>query len=172
MLCKNHNKGAFTRKECKVGCIGCMKCTKVCESDAIRVENNTAHVDYDKCIACGKCVSECPVGAIHLLTLADGVTASSGRIKNRRIQTEAGGKVPSGFFWLSNIQPYAPRPRRTAAKPALSAAAATAAVVVVREGAAVAATVAREQMMRITRIRRPLLPHPQKFIDAPPFLGG
>ena len=77
VLCKNHNTGAFTRKECKVGCIGCMKCTKVCESDAIRVENNTAHVDYDKCIACGKCVSECPVGAIHLLTLADGVTAAA-----------------------------------------------------------------------------------------------
>ena len=69
VLCKNHNKGAFTRKECKVGCIGCMKCTKVCEHDAIKVENNTAHVDYDKCVGCGKCEEACPVGAIHLLTL-------------------------------------------------------------------------------------------------------
>lgn len=69
VLCKNHNKGAFTRKECKVGCIGCMKCTKVCESDAIKVENNTAHVDYDKCIGCGKCMEACPVGAIHIMTL-------------------------------------------------------------------------------------------------------
>ena len=69
VLCKNHNKGAFTRKECKVGCIGCMKCTKVCESDAIKVANNTAHVDYDKCIGCGKCMEACPVGAIHIMTL-------------------------------------------------------------------------------------------------------
>ena len=71
VTCKNHNKGAFTRKECSVGCIGCMKCTKVCESDAITVENNTAHVDYAKCIGCGKCKEECPVGAIHLLKLGD-----------------------------------------------------------------------------------------------------
>lgn len=69
VTCKNHNKGAFTRKECSVGCIGCMKCTKVCEFDAIKVENNTAHVDYDKCTGCGKCVDGCPVKAIHLVNL-------------------------------------------------------------------------------------------------------
>lgn len=69
VLCKNHNKGAFTRKECSAGCIGCMKCTKVCESGAVKVENNTAKVDYDVCIGCGKCAEACPVGAIHILTL-------------------------------------------------------------------------------------------------------
>ena len=69
VLCKNHNKGAFTRKECKVGCIGCMKCQKVCEHDAVKVENNTAHVDYEKCIGCGQCVEACPTGAIHAITL-------------------------------------------------------------------------------------------------------
>ncbi|HIU35874.1 MAG TPA: RnfABCDGE type electron transport complex subunit B [Candidatus Fimenecus excrementigallinarum] len=78
VLCKNHNKGAFTRKECTAGCIGCMKCTKVCEFDAIRVENNTAHVDYDKCTGCGKCAAQCPVGAIHLLTLAKESGAQAG----------------------------------------------------------------------------------------------
>ena len=54
VTCQNHNKGAFTRKECKVGCIGCMQCQKVCPVGAVTVENNTAHVDYDKCVGCGK----------------------------------------------------------------------------------------------------------------------
>lgn len=74
VLCKNHNKGAFTRKECTAGCIGCMKCQKVCESDAVKVTDNTAHVDYEKCIGCGKCAENCPVGAIHMLTLGGKVS--------------------------------------------------------------------------------------------------
>ncbi len=69
VTCKNHNKGAFTRKECSAGCIGCMKCTKVCEFEAIKVENNTAHVDYDKCTGCGKCAETCPIKAIHIVNL-------------------------------------------------------------------------------------------------------
>lgn len=69
VLCRNHNKGAFTRKECKKGCIGCMKCTKVCEAGAITVENNTAKVNPELCTGCGSCAAECPVGAIALLTL-------------------------------------------------------------------------------------------------------
>lgn len=69
VTCKNHNKGAFTRKECKVGCIGCMRCQKVCEAGAVKVENNTAKVDQSKCVACGKCVEVCPTGAIRMLAL-------------------------------------------------------------------------------------------------------
>lgn len=69
VTCKNHNKGAFTRKECKVGCIGCMKCQKACEFGAVTVENNTAHVDYSKCTGCGKCVEQCPTGSIKNITL-------------------------------------------------------------------------------------------------------
>ena len=69
VTCKNHNKGAFTRKECSAGCIGCMKCTKLCEFGAIKVENNTAHVDYEKCTGCGKCAEGCPVKAIHIINL-------------------------------------------------------------------------------------------------------
>lgn len=69
VTCKNHNKGAFTRRECRVGCIGCMKCQKACEFGAVSVENNTAHVDYAKCTGCGKCEAQCPTGSIKLLTL-------------------------------------------------------------------------------------------------------
>ena len=33
--------------------------------DAIKVENNLAWIDSEKCKACGMCVAECPTGAIH-----------------------------------------------------------------------------------------------------------
>ena len=35
-----------------------------CEQGAIRLENNLAVIDYDKCISCGKCAEKCPVKAI------------------------------------------------------------------------------------------------------------
>ena len=43
-----------------VGCIGCKMCEKVCESDAIKVEGNVAHIDPEKCTDCGKCAEKCP----------------------------------------------------------------------------------------------------------------
>ena len=46
-----------------------MKCQKVCPVGAVTVENNTAHVDYDKCVGCGKWAAGCPTGAIHIVTL-------------------------------------------------------------------------------------------------------
>ena len=64
--CSNHDKGGQTRKDCTVGCIGCMRCVKVCEFDAIHVENFLAKVDSEKCTSCGKCVAECPQ---HCITL-------------------------------------------------------------------------------------------------------
>lgn len=69
VFCKNRDKGAKTRKQCKVGCIGCMKCTKVCETGAVTVANNVAHVDYEKCVGCGKCSEACPVGAIDMIDI-------------------------------------------------------------------------------------------------------
>ena len=69
VLCKNHDKGAQTRKQCKAGCIGCMKCVKACEEGAVTVENFCAKVDYDKCVGCGKCHAACPVGCIDLYML-------------------------------------------------------------------------------------------------------
>lgn len=70
VLCNNHDKGAQTRKQCKAGCIGCMKCVKVCEYDAVSITNFCASVDYDKCIGCGKCHEVCPVGCIDLYTIS------------------------------------------------------------------------------------------------------
>lgn len=68
VLCSNKDKGALTRKVCKVGCIVCKRCEKACEYDAIHVKDNLASVDYDKCTACGECVKVCPVNCIILHT--------------------------------------------------------------------------------------------------------
>jgi NAD-dependent dihydropyrimidine dehydrogenase PreA subunit len=69
VLCKNHDKGAITRKECSAGCIGCMKCAKGCPAEAIEIDRFCAHVDYEKCIGCGACQEQCPVGSIGLVEL-------------------------------------------------------------------------------------------------------
>lgn len=62
--CVSKDKGAVARKACKVACIGCGKCQKVCKFDAITIENNLAYVDFNKCRLCTKCVDECPTGAM------------------------------------------------------------------------------------------------------------
>lgn len=49
----------------KAQCIGCMKCTPVCNSDAIRIISNKAVIDPTKCTKCGDCIEACPVNAIY-----------------------------------------------------------------------------------------------------------
>ena len=58
--CASKDKGKDVMSVCQTGCIGCMMCTKQCEFGAITVENNIAHIDYDKCTGCGKCAEKCP----------------------------------------------------------------------------------------------------------------
>ena len=62
--CVNKDKGAVAKKACSVACIGCGKCEKVCQFDAITIENNLSYIDFNKCRMCIKCVDECPTGAI------------------------------------------------------------------------------------------------------------
>ncbi len=62
--CSNRDRGPLVKKACSAGCIGCMLCTKQCEHDAIHVEGNLAHVNYENCTQCGKCVEKCPVKVI------------------------------------------------------------------------------------------------------------
>lgn len=64
--CSSHEKGAAVRKACKAGCIGCMKCTKVCAYDAIHVENFLASIDPEKCVGCGECAAACPSQCISV----------------------------------------------------------------------------------------------------------
>ena len=72
VACKSVDKGAATRKYCKVGCIACNKCVKVCEDDAVKVENFIAIIDQNKCTACNKCLEACPT---HSITVVGGKPA-------------------------------------------------------------------------------------------------
>ncbi|MBP5318923.1 MAG: RnfABCDGE type electron transport complex subunit B [Paludibacteraceae bacterium] len=65
VACANQDKGAVARKACENACIGCTKCQKTCEWDAIQIEHNLAHIDGDKCRMCRKCEEACPTKAIR-----------------------------------------------------------------------------------------------------------
>jgi ferredoxin len=68
VLCNNKDKGALATKACKMSCIGCGKCVKVCEKfEAISVNNNVAYIDAEKCKMCRKCEEVCPRGAIKAI---------------------------------------------------------------------------------------------------------
>lgn len=58
--CSSKDKGKDVMSACSVGCIGCKMCEKVCEFDAVHVEDNIAHIDPEKCTNCGKCAEKCP----------------------------------------------------------------------------------------------------------------
>lgn len=62
--CVNKDKGPVAMKACKVSCIGCGKCQKECQFDAITIENNLSYIDFNKCRLCRKCVAVCPTHAI------------------------------------------------------------------------------------------------------------
>lgn len=65
--CSNKDRGPEVKKVCSAGCIGCKLCMKQCEHGAITVENNVAHIDYDKCVGCGKCAAKCPSKIITMM---------------------------------------------------------------------------------------------------------
>ena len=70
VLCRSLDKGAVVRKICRVGCIACNKCNKICpvgkepEEKAIIVRNQVAEIDYNTCTSCGLCATVCPTQTI------------------------------------------------------------------------------------------------------------
>ena len=64
VFCSNKEKGAVARKACKVACIACRMCAKVCPVNAIDVSDNLAVIDPEKCINCGECEKVCPQNCI------------------------------------------------------------------------------------------------------------
>ena len=49
----------MTLETCGYGCIGCGECEKACPEDAVRVMDNCAVIDYDKCVGCVACTVKC-----------------------------------------------------------------------------------------------------------------
>ncbi len=67
-LCSNRNtRKAQVIKDCKVGCIKCMKCEKVCPKGAIKVTDGIPVVNYELCDSCGECVKNCPTHVLALI---------------------------------------------------------------------------------------------------------
>jgi Na+-translocating ferredoxin:NAD+ oxidoreductase RNF subunit RnfB len=85
VACSNCDKGGPARRACKVACIACNKCLKVCEFGAITIENNLAYIDSKKCTFCRKCVTECPTGSIIELNFPP-----------RKVKAEVQGETVNG----------------------------------------------------------------------------
>ncbi|MDP1853610.1 MAG: RnfABCDGE type electron transport complex subunit B [Candidatus Omnitrophota bacterium] len=64
VACRSHDLSKDTKAVCPVGCIGCKLCEKACKFEAIRVVDNLAAIDYNKCTSCGECIKVCPTKAI------------------------------------------------------------------------------------------------------------
>ncbi|MCK5129162.1 MAG: RnfABCDGE type electron transport complex subunit B [Clostridiales bacterium] len=65
IMCSSLNRGKEVKSVCKVGCIGCGICKKVCQFDAIEMKDNNPIIDYKKCEDCGLCAEKCPTGCIE-----------------------------------------------------------------------------------------------------------
>ncbi|MGV8905032.1 MAG: RnfABCDGE type electron transport complex subunit B [Acetobacterium sp.] len=62
--CHSLAKGKIAKLACTTACIACNACVKACRFDAVKVENNCAIIDYDKCTQCYECVVKCPMNTI------------------------------------------------------------------------------------------------------------
>jgi len=47
-------------------CVGCEMCIDVCKEGAIKMVDDIAEIDPEKCTSDGLCVDECPTEAIEL----------------------------------------------------------------------------------------------------------
>lgn len=62
--CSSLDFGKAVMEVCPVGCIACGKCEKACPVSAIKVINNLAIFDYEKCQNFGECAKVCPTKCI------------------------------------------------------------------------------------------------------------
>ncbi len=52
---------------CNFGCLGFGDCTLVCKFDALKIVDDLAVVDYEKCTGCGACAKACPRNLIQMV---------------------------------------------------------------------------------------------------------
>ena len=64
--CRNSDTARAARAVCMDACIGCGRCKKECQYEAIVVENGFAHIDHEKCTRCGACAKVCPCSCISV----------------------------------------------------------------------------------------------------------
>jgi electron transport complex protein RnfB len=64
LACKTLDKGKTVKNVCKVGCIGCTLCVKVCPYEgAIEMDGNLPKINFEKCTSCGICYNKCPTNS-------------------------------------------------------------------------------------------------------------
>ena len=56
---------------CNYGCLGFGDCTKICEFDALHMENGLPVFDMNKCVSCLKCQEACPRNLISFEPVED-----------------------------------------------------------------------------------------------------
>jgi electron transport complex protein RnfB len=67
VVCSSQDKGPVVRKVCKVGCIGCKRCTKAVDNEQITMNENLAVVDYSKPLLSREPAEVCPTGTIQVI---------------------------------------------------------------------------------------------------------
>jgi len=87
--CVNKDKGAVAMKACKAACIGCGKCAKECNFDAITIDHNVSYIDFSKCRLCRKCVVVCPTKAIHDVNFPNPPKPKTAEAANERKEAQA-----------------------------------------------------------------------------------
>ncbi len=56
---------------CRFGCMGMGDCQRVCQYDAVVIENGLAKIDPAKCKSCAMCVTACPKNLISIIPIKE-----------------------------------------------------------------------------------------------------